>query len=106
MSRNKLTYGVYTYIEHDLDRKAFKIHYKPTVLTKQQEARSIPISDCATLSSAQEFAKQWVVEKNKLSYSKYILLDVAVMLDKRDNRMKYHFMVKQGCNTPPKVQAS
>ena len=33
-ARNQVVYGVYSYIEHDLERKAFKVHYKPTVLVK------------------------------------------------------------------------
>jgi hypothetical protein len=39
-----------------------------------------------------------------LSYSKYFVVDVAVMLDKSDNRMKYHFTVNQR-SAAPKVQA-
>jgi hypothetical protein len=96
-----VAYGTYTYIEHDIGKKAFRAHFKAMDATEAREPRWVAINDCATLKQAEEFAQKWVEEKNRLTYNRFIVTEVAVRLDKSDNRMKYHFKVTQAGYKPP-----
>ena len=54
--KNKVTYGTYTYIEHDIGKKAFRAHFKAMEANAVREPRWVAINDCATLKQAEEFA--------------------------------------------------
>lgn len=51
-----MTYGTYTYIEHDIGKKAFRAHFKAMEAKTISEPRWVAINDCATLKQAEEFA--------------------------------------------------
>lgn len=46
-----------------------------------------------THEQATSFAHEWIRNKNSANQGQYTLKEVAVMIDKHDNKSKFHFLV-------------